>query len=290
MLLGRYRGYGEIDLELEGDVHNDRITYAYDNLDFRRSGGDSFIPRLWATRKIGALLNHIRLKGPDEETVDQVVRLSIRYGIVTPYTSYLVTEPSAIGANVQDDIVADALEGFMQAPMAVTGEEAVGRAAAEAEISKAEVAPALTNEQAELVRFAGPRTFRWVDGIWIDTAYDPNEFKTESVPFLSDVYFELAGSSADIAAGLSLGDRVILVADGRAYEVVSSDEPIGSIQLPDPVGEMLDDDEPIPNPELEPMDPSPGVGRGFNCPGFALFLGMLVLPGGVALLIKNKMD
>jgi len=57
---------------------------------------ESTIPRLWATRKIGYLLNQIRLKGPDQETIDQIVKLSIRYGIVTPYTSYLVTETAPL--------------------------------------------------------------------------------------------------------------------------------------------------------------------------------------------------
>jgi Ca-activated chloride channel family protein len=141
MLLGRYHDSGEVDLTLEGDIVNDRVTYAYDNQEFRRFGGRDFIPRLWATRKIGVLLNQIRLQGADEETVDQIVRLSIRYGIITPYTSYLVTEPSAIGFEAQDEIVADALQDYMAAPMAVTGEEAVGRAAAESEIREAGVAP-----------------------------------------------------------------------------------------------------------------------------------------------------
>ena len=42
-----------------------------------------FIPRLWATRKIGYLLTEVRLNGPQQELIDQIVRLSIRYGIVT---------------------------------------------------------------------------------------------------------------------------------------------------------------------------------------------------------------
>jgi Ca-activated chloride channel family protein len=288
MLLGRYRGSGEVDLTLEGDILSDRVSYAYDNLNFRRSGGRDFIPRLWATRKIGALLNQIRLKGPDEETVDQIVRLSIRYGIVTPYTSYLVTEPSAIGADAQNDIIADALEGFMAAPMAVTGEEAVGRAAAESEIRKADVAPTLSEEDAELVRFAGVRTFRWLDGVWVDTAYEPGEMQVEQVPFLSDVYFELAGRGSDIASALALGDRVILVADGRAYEIVSSEQPAGSIFLP----EVQDEQEPE---SLDPIASEPGAEepssepfRPFSCLGFTLFVGMLLGPGAMKVYLRQK--
>ena len=234
MVLGRYRGSGEVDLALEGNIVNDRVTYVYDNLEFRRSGGRDFIPRLWATRKIGALLNQVRLQGADEETVDQIVRLSIRYGIITPYTSYLVTEPLAIGAEAQNDIIADALEGFFAAPMEVTGEKAVGRAAAESEIREADVAPSLSLDEAELVRFAGTRTFRWVDGIWVDTAYDPQSMDTLRVAFLSEDYFTLASSRPDIGAALALGSNVIVVGDQVASEIVDESEAGDTMVLPEP--------------------------------------------------------
>ena len=55
-------------------------------------GGEEFIARLWATRKIGYLLQQIRLHGEERELVDEIVDLSIRYGIITPYTSFLVEE------------------------------------------------------------------------------------------------------------------------------------------------------------------------------------------------------
>src|SRR5205823_6278358 len=48
---------------------------------------------LWASRKIGFLLEEIRLHGETAEVKDEVVRLSKQYGIITPYTSFLVEEP-----------------------------------------------------------------------------------------------------------------------------------------------------------------------------------------------------
>ena len=53
-----------------------------------------FIPRLWASRKIGYLLEEIRLHGEKSELKDEVVRLSKEFGVPTPYTSILVEEPS----------------------------------------------------------------------------------------------------------------------------------------------------------------------------------------------------
>jgi Ca-activated chloride channel family protein len=49
------------------------------------------IPRIWAVRKIGYLLDEIRLHR-NQEVIDEIIRLSREYGIVTPFTSYLADE------------------------------------------------------------------------------------------------------------------------------------------------------------------------------------------------------
>ena len=234
LVVGRYRSSGVEDVVLRGEVDGQRTSYRYENQRFRSSGGADFLPRLWATRKIGALLNEVRLNGPDEETIDQIVRLSIRYGIVTPYTSYLVTEPDAIGFEAQDEIGDQVFDFMSEAPMAVTGEEAVGRAVAESEISEEDKAQTHEGDSAEVIRFAGTHTFKRVDGVWVETAYDPESMELQKVPFLSDVYFELADRSSQISAALALGERVILVAGGRVYEVVSSDTEPEDLILPPP--------------------------------------------------------
>ena len=41
-------------------------------------------------RKVGYLLDQIRVNGEQKELVEEVVTLAKRYGIATPYTSYLV--------------------------------------------------------------------------------------------------------------------------------------------------------------------------------------------------------
>ena len=54
------------------------------------------MPTLWAMRKVGYLLDEIRLRGANQELIDEVTRLGKRYGIVTPYTSFLVVDDGAI--------------------------------------------------------------------------------------------------------------------------------------------------------------------------------------------------
>ena len=54
-----------------------------------------FIPRLWATRRVGYLLDEIRLRGENAELKDEVTELARKYSIVTPYTAWLITEDEA---------------------------------------------------------------------------------------------------------------------------------------------------------------------------------------------------
>src|SRR5262249_25293097 len=52
--------------------------------------GKEFVEGLWARRKVGFLLDQIRINGEKKELVDEVMTLARRYGITTPYTSWLI--------------------------------------------------------------------------------------------------------------------------------------------------------------------------------------------------------
>ena len=143
----------------------------------------------------------MRLDGPNEELIDQIVRLSIRYGIVTPYTSYLVTEDAPFGEEALQRIVDDAAEYAATTIAPTTGEAAVSQADAEGNLAGSDLAAVLGGDYQGLVRTAGSRAFRLADGIWTDTAYDPAG-GTIAVPFLSGDYFALAAVHPDLAAAL----------------------------------------------------------------------------------------
>jgi Ca-activated chloride channel family protein len=91
IVLGRYRGSGIGTLHLVGSAGRERKTFSLEH-NFSRNESQDYIPRLWAARKIGYLLDEIRLHGQNKELIDEIVRLSKTYGIITEYTSYLVNE------------------------------------------------------------------------------------------------------------------------------------------------------------------------------------------------------
>ncbi len=245
IVTGRYRDGGAANVTLTGQVNGTQQTFHFDEQNFvtdsrGETGALAGLPRLWATRKIGYLLEKVRLDGADQETIDQIVNLSIRYGIVTPYTSYLVTEPMPLGAANQRQLSRDTFEQ-MQTPAEASGRAAVQKAAGEGALSQADVAPPVTSAQpgeqdqaqaGQTVRMVDSRTFVLNNEIWMDTTYDPDTMKTQKVAFLSPEYFQLAQSRADVGAALALGERVIVVVDGNAYEIVDESEQTGAIQMP----------------------------------------------------------
>jgi len=92
VVLGKHRGDGPVSIHLKGKVGQAEKTFILENQQPGRDEASSFLPRLWATRRIGYLLEAIRMNGEEKELVDEVRNLGLKYGIVTPYTSFLVTE------------------------------------------------------------------------------------------------------------------------------------------------------------------------------------------------------
>jgi Ca-activated chloride channel family protein len=96
VLFGRYRDAGRIEITLSGNVEGRRETYTTVCELPDRSVRNEFVGRLWATRRVGSLLKRIRLYGEEHELVEEVKDLGLRFGLVTPYTSFLVDEDAPL--------------------------------------------------------------------------------------------------------------------------------------------------------------------------------------------------
>ena len=92
VLVGRYSGKGDSAVVVQGSVNGTEKKFTYEVKFPGQSDECDFIPRLWATRRVGYLLDEIRLHGENSELRDEVTDLARKYGIVTPYTAYLIME------------------------------------------------------------------------------------------------------------------------------------------------------------------------------------------------------
>lgn len=231
---GRYRNATSVTVRLTGTSRDGPQSFTFENMQLTdNSRQAAYIPHLWAQVKVGTLLREIRLRGPDRsrELIDEVVALSTRYGIVTPYTSFLVLEPNALSPQAAATAVARA------AAAPTSGAGATGAAAQTGALVAATPAPLATRTPvpappglvvpaalapaAERVleqRFVADKSFVLRDGVWTDTAYQPGT-ETVTVAFASDAYFDLLARLPELGPYFALGERVIVVFDGVAYEV-----------------------------------------------------------------------
>lgn len=223
IVFGRYEKPGSSAPVLTGSVGNkeERIR---GNGDFSKDKNE-ILPRLWATRKIGYLMDEARRSGRtvDPEVKEEIIQLGKKYGIVTPFTAGLITEDERhIPGRVLDRnlagapaMAADAAAGFNGA---VSGERAVRASQATKQYREAQTLQATMPQSATLRTIAG-KTFELKDGVWTDAAYKAQKSpKVETVKFASPEYFDLARDTR-VAQWLSLGERVIVVLDGRTVHI-----------------------------------------------------------------------
>jgi Ca-activated chloride channel family protein len=302
VLVGRYREGGPGAITLSGSVNGERMTFDYPDQSWRTNGGDDFIPRLWATRAIGYYLTQIRLQGEKPEWIQTVVELSIRYGIITPYTSFLIEEDDIFTQTGRERVVEGAQEE-MEALSAEPpfGADAVEKAAEAGAMRNLEapmalptmVAPGQGGEPvqvAELIKYVGSKTFVLRDGVWIDTAYDPATMDATQVGFMSDGYLELVVAVPELGDYFALGERVIAVYDDMAYETVNG--PGEEVTIPTDSGSTsteptLPDDPPVTDIPVDQPGDEARKGGGGLCGG-AIALPLVLV--GAALVAGRRRE
>ena len=249
VIVGRYRKPGATLIRVEGTLGGKKKTYDFETKLPENNLERDFIPRLWARRQVGILLEQIRIEGEQRPLVDEVTQLATRYGIVTPYTSYLVTEPGdttgrdprpprPIGPRGDEeqfrgDGGTRTSSGFGGAPAAAPAMEAEESISDMADLKKESGSKAVevarkvkqmknaqvAGEDMSSVRVAAGKTFRWESGGWVDEEVVGASGKRVRIKPYSKAYFELAAASDDLAQILSLGERVTFLFKGIVIEV-----------------------------------------------------------------------
>jgi len=96
VVLARYEGSGSGAVRVTGQSANGRVEWRTNAQFPDRSNANAFVPRLWATQRIGWLSAERRRDGASAELDDELRTLGLRYGIPTELTSYMVQEPGRV--------------------------------------------------------------------------------------------------------------------------------------------------------------------------------------------------
>jgi Ca-activated chloride channel family protein len=90
LLTGRYRATADtVAVRVRGRAGDREKEYIY-HFDLDQAGGHDFVPRLWATRRVGDLLDRVRVEGETLALVEEIQGLGLAYGLVTPYTTFAI--------------------------------------------------------------------------------------------------------------------------------------------------------------------------------------------------------
>jgi Ca-activated chloride channel family protein len=231
---------------LTGELAGKPWTQSYD-LEFpaRTDTANASIEGLWASRKVGFLLDEIRRNGETPELKDEVVALAEKHRLVTPYTSFLVREDEGTGTPVatrraQEADASSMLFFAAEAPASETAgavgfdsapgtssrgdlyrvrQEGVAKDAVEAqsgagavalargisELKKAE-APMASGRTAS--RRIGERRFEFTGEKWMQVAEDLDKLSKVEIKYLSDAWFALHDKHEEIREIMKLGDVV----------------------------------------------------------------------------------
>jgi Ca-activated chloride channel family protein len=213
-------------LTVSGNLNGESLSFTYENMNFSAAdqtspGGLSELPRLWAARKIGKLLTSLRVDRPDAGLIAEINALSLRYGILTPFSAYLLQAPLQLDQTLLEQYNQQLYTGMLNNTGGLGGQATSQQAANQDALANVLSMNTLSPGQSEAkLLYAGNAVFALQDDFWTDTRYQAGTTPLETVTYLSPRYFQLAQQSQQLAAAFALNQKILVVADGRAYQIL----------------------------------------------------------------------
>ncbi|MCU0276511.1 MAG: VWA domain-containing protein [Acidobacteria bacterium] len=238
-VVGRYQGAGAMTFTLRGKVNGRSEEFAFRADLPQQSLDHDFLPPLWAARRVGYLLDQIRLHGESRELIDEVTRLARQYGIVTPYTSYLIVEDEK-GRLQRGDLAAGDMTvgGVASAPAlereqreefaAMKDKSGSGSVRASTELQKLNQAEAVADTRsgnaqrqlAQQTRVVQGQAFYFNNGSWVDARIQGrSRQRVQRIAFASAEYFSLLKKQPELAPVLAQGRNVRFVQGDQVVEI-----------------------------------------------------------------------
>ena len=294
IILGRYDGRGTASLTLSGKTASGvrKWTTKVDMpvVDTERD----FIPQIWAARKIGFLLDQVRLHRSDD-LIKEIVQLSKDWGIPTEFTSFFVDEPVIIA-----DAVRRAQEHLDRASTVQSGTWGVTQSMntnamkAQGQVYAAPSAAPMGPQggsggrmgnvrgyfdaegkavAVDRIQNIGTRTFYQRGSQWVDGQTEGQTLKTIRIKQFSNAHFKLLAAYPALNQYQRLGNMRMLV-NGQALEIASEGkEDLTDAELKAIIGEVKSGANPSPNPGA-PHSGSASGALAFG--GLAVAVGLMV--------------
>ena len=216
----------------------------------RAAGKDmryAFVEKLWATRRVGFLMDQIQLYGKSKEVIDELVRLSMKYGIITPYTSFLADERTVLSEGLE--VRRKALSAAKPMATTITGGRAQADAAARGELNDADrpatAGAGFAEEQLvghddvakytagkkqnvrNMRNFSQQAVYRrgrvWLAANAADLDLEKDKSKIQEIKRFSEEYFKLVRANRrdenEILASQREGEELVIRLRGQAYRI-----------------------------------------------------------------------
>jgi Ca-activated chloride channel family protein len=245
VLLARYDGNGPANVVVTGRSGGREVRWSNERNFAREERENAFVPRLWATQRIGWLAAEKRRNGGNSEIDDEIRRLGERFGIPTEFTSYLVLEPGMATGNVRREPVSRGRIGDVSstgaaggagaaapAPQAVfeqartASEQRQAKSIAAADMRLAEVVVTAGAE----IRRAGPKVFQKDGETWTDLAAKA-DVKVYRVKAYSRSYFTLLERLPQLKESFSVGEKVKVAGKSVVIEIVDAAEELTDAEI-----------------------------------------------------------
>jgi Ca-activated chloride channel family protein len=247
-LFGRYADGGAGDVVIEGKLRGKSVKYEYKVKFPDKDISADYIPPLWASRRVGHLLDQMRLYGESKEVIDEIVLLARTYGILTPYTSYLILEDEArkverneiaaekqsLGNAIPEPQTVQEYKKDLYAMKSKSGEGSVRASRSVQDLSDASNA-GLANRQkfettyqskgqqkrlVEKTKVANGITFYQAGEFWNDSRIVTRQkSRVVKIKFASSEYFELLKKDTAAKHFMSVGQNVRFVSGDLIYEI-----------------------------------------------------------------------
>jgi Ca-activated chloride channel family protein len=227
VMTGRFEGSGTQKVVLGGMSQGKERTFEVEaSFDAKSEGlGKFFVERLWAQRKIGDIIDQMQLYGRNKELIDEIVAISIKYGIITEYTSFLIREDAHLG-----DAKDNARRAGEELRKLEKGDGQQGNLQAEAKkaLQTSDKAAAPTagggfgkyrdehgkDVETRTIANVGRRTFFQRKNVWQE-ADVPEDVKAQEVKFYSDEFFRLLVDHPELNQVAVLDGDVIVKIDNQ---------------------------------------------------------------------------